>query len=87
MGSQKPEMDPKVGCFQSKKWEVHSGIWKTNMAMEHEPFEDVFPIEDIPARHVSLPLGTLGNLVLAPFCWKHSFMAGSEKWLHQSQAL
>ena len=67
MGSQKPEMDPKVGCFQSKKWEVHSGIWKTNMAMEHEPFEDVFPIEDIPARYVSLPLGTLGNLVLAHF--------------------
>lgn len=47
--------------------EMGSTLWKTNMAMEHEPFEDVFPIEDIPARYVSLPLGTLGNLVLARF--------------------
>ena len=43
---------------------------KTNMTMEHPPFEDVFPIEygDFPASHVSfqgcIPLSKEGM----PFC-------------------
>ena len=37
---------------------------KKNIAIQNEPFEDVFPIKhgDIPACHVSLPEGIATNL-------------------------
>ena len=38
---------------------VSNTLWWTNMTIEHEPFEDVFPIENgaFPASYVRLPDG------------------------------
>ena len=49
-----------IGLPIGSSWQIHVGVifWyppKTNMTMEKQPFEDVFPIEngDFPASHLS----------------------------------
>ena len=45
-----------TGEWREYKMELRSTLRYTNVAMEHGPFEDVFPIKngDIPASYVSL---------------------------------